>query len=101
MTTTNIGTIETKGQAELRMRAVSQNGYGSADVLEIGTIDRPTPEPNEVLIEVRAAAVDRGTCHLMTGTPYLLRLAGYGLTKPKHPIAGLDVAGRSSPSAGT
>lgn len=93
-TETKNGTIETRDPAERRMLAVFQNGYGSTDVLEIGSVDRPTAGPSEVLIEVRAAAIDQGTCHLMTGTPYLIRLAGYGLTKPKNPIVGLDVAGR-------
>lgn len=77
-----------------QMRAITQDRYGSADVLTLGTVDRPTPESDEVLIEVEAAGVDRGTCHLMTGTPYLIRIAGYGLTKPKTQIPGLDVAGR-------
>ena len=79
---------------EAHMRAITQDRYGSADVLELKRVARPTPKPDEVLIEVVAAGVDRGTCHLMTGTPYLVRLAGYGLTKPKNPVPGLDVAGR-------
>ena len=79
---------------EEQMRAITQDRYGSADVLELNSVARPTPKPDEVLIEVIAAAVDRGTCHLMTGTPYLIRLAGYGLTKPKNRVPGLDVAGR-------
>lgn len=95
-------THETQSSAETlnpesarpQMRAITQNRYGSADVLALGTVDRPTPEPNEVLIEVVAAGVDRGTCHLMTGTPYLIRIAGYGLIKPQSKIPGLDVAGR-------
>lgn len=77
-----------------QMRAVTQDRYGSADVLELKNVARPTPKPDEVLIEVVAAGIDRGTCHLMTGTPYLIRLAGFGLTKPKNTVPGLDVAGR-------
>jgi len=76
------------------MRAIIHNRYGSADTLALGTADRPNPESDEVLIDVHAAAIDRGTVHLMTGEPYLIRLAGYGLTKPKNRIPGLDVAGR-------
>jgi NADPH:quinone reductase-like Zn-dependent oxidoreductase len=41
---------------------------------------------------VRAAGLDRGTWHLMTGTPYALRLA-FGLRRPRNPVAGRDVAG--------
>jgi NADPH:quinone reductase-like Zn-dependent oxidoreductase len=79
---------------DTQMRAITQDSYGSADVLEFGTALRPTPKPDEVLIEVVAAAVDRGTCHLMTGTPYLIRIAGFGLRRPKNTIVGLDVSGR-------
>jgi NADPH:quinone reductase-like Zn-dependent oxidoreductase len=75
------------------MRAVTQRAYGSADVLSIETIDRPTPKPDEVLIEVAAAGLDRGVWHLMTGLPYLVRIMGFGLARPKNPVPGADVAG--------
>ncbi len=92
MTTTH-ETPLTSPAAATKMQAITQNRYGSAEVLVLATVDRPTPQPDEVLIEVMAAGVDRGTCHLMTGTPYLIRIAGYGLTKPKHKVPGLDIAG--------
>jgi len=76
------------------MRAVAQRTYGSADVLDITMVDRPTIAADEVLIEVEAAGLDRGVWHLMTGMPYLIRIMGYGLTKPKNPVPGMDVAGR-------
>lgn len=76
------------------MQAIVQRAYGSADSLGLATIDRPTIAEDEVLIEVHAAGLDRGTWHLMTGTPYLIRLAGFGLTKPKQAVPGLDVSGR-------
>jgi NADPH:quinone reductase-like Zn-dependent oxidoreductase len=82
------------GSGGPEMRAITQDRYGSIRVLALGIVGRPAPEPDEVLIEVAAAGVDRGTCHLMTGTPYLIRIAGYGLTRPKNKIPGLDVAGR-------
>ncbi len=82
------------GVENQKMRAIVQDKYGSADVLELRTIDRPEVAANEVLIEVHAAGVDRGVWHLMTGLPYLVRLAGYGITKPKNPVLGIDVAGR-------
>lgn len=77
-----------------QMHAIVQDRYGSAGVLSVDVVARPAPQHDEVLIDVVAAGVDRGTCHLMTGTPYLIRLAGYGLTRPKRRIPGLDVAGR-------
>lgn len=77
-----------------QMYAITQDRYGSADRLSLEVVERPTPQAGEVLIEVVAAAVDRGTCHLLTGTPYLIRIAGFGLMKPKNKIPGFDVAGR-------
>lgn len=81
------------GAPDQRVQAIVQDRFGSADVLQLRTIERPTIADDEVLIEVRAAGVDRGTEHLMTGLPYLIRIAGYGFTKPKNPVPGLDAAG--------
>ncbi len=80
--------------ANTSMRAITQRAYGSADVLELTTVERPTIAADEVLIEVVAAGLDRGVWHLVTGLPYLVRVMGYGLTKPKNPVPGMDVAGR-------
>ena len=80
--------------AEQTMRAIVHRSYGTAEVLERETVNIPTIGDKEVLIEVHCAALDRGTWHLMTGTPYLIRVLGFGLMKPKQPIPGLDVAGR-------
>lgn len=76
------------------MRAVTQRAYGSADLLQVTTIERPTIADDEVLIEVEAAGLDRGVWHLMTGRPYLIRILGYGLTRPSNAVPGMDVAGR-------
>ncbi|MEO7752095.1 MAG: NAD(P)-dependent alcohol dehydrogenase [Terracoccus sp.] len=75
------------------MDAIVQDRFGAADVLEIATVERPTPGEGEVLLEVHAAGIDRGTEHLMTGLPYLVRLAGYGVTRPRSRVPGFDVAG--------
>ena len=80
---TNSGSQHSAGRA--RMRAVTQVEYGSSEILELVTIDRPTIGDDEVLIEVRAAGLDRGVWHLATGLPYLARLMGYGFRKPKQP----------------
>jgi NADPH:quinone reductase-like Zn-dependent oxidoreductase len=75
------------------MRAIVQNAYGTADVLHLGEIDEPDIATKEVLVKVRAAGMDRGTWHLMTGRPYLVRIMGYGLRRPKGRVPGLDLAG--------
>jgi NADPH:quinone reductase-like Zn-dependent oxidoreductase len=75
------------------MQAIVQTEYGSADVLHLQQIDRPAFGEDEVLVQVRAAGMDRGTWHLMAGQAYLIRLMGFGLRAPKNPVPGLDVAG--------
>lgn len=77
------------------MKAIVQDRYGGSDVLELRDIDQPVPKDNEVLTEVRAAGLHRGDWHIMTGLPYMIRLAvpTLGLRKPKVPVLGMDVAG--------
>jgi NADPH:quinone reductase-like Zn-dependent oxidoreductase len=75
------------------VRAVVQDTYGSTDVLALRNIDKPVRATREVLVRVQAAGVDRGVWHLMTGRPYPVRLAGYGLRAPKNPVPGSDLAG--------
>lgn len=74
------------------MTAVVQRGYGGSEVFHVETIPVPRPGPREALIQVKAAGLDRGTWHLMTGTPYAVRLA-LGLRTPRRQVAGLDLAG--------
>ena len=64
------------------MRAIVQDRYGTAEVLELRTIDRPPISSTQALIEVQTAGVDRGVAHLVSGIPYLIRVAGYGITTP-------------------
>lgn len=78
------------------MRAVVQSAYGTADVLSVGTRPKPSPAAGEVLLEVHAAAIDRGTWHVMVGRPYIARLFDtrfFGLFSPKRAVPGLDAAG--------
>lgn len=74
------------------MKAIVQHAYGSADMLRLDDVDAPEPRSGEVLVRVRAAGVDRGVWHLMTGKPYVARLA-IGLRRPRHRVPGMDVAG--------
>jgi NADPH:quinone reductase-like Zn-dependent oxidoreductase len=75
------------------IKAIVQDRYGSPDVLRLKDVDKPVPEDNEVLVRVRAAAVNIGNWHVLRGIPYAMRPA-VGLFKPKHEIPGLDLAGQ-------
>src|ERR671918_2410615 len=75
------------------MKAIVRDTYGSPEVLELRDIDKPEIADDEVLVRVHAAGVDRGVWHIMTGLPYPIRLAGYGLRAPKNPVIGSDMAG--------
>ncbi|MHA7271067.1 NAD(P)-dependent alcohol dehydrogenase [Arthrobacter sp. HLT1-20] len=82
----------TVGRAGTLMNAVVQEKYGDAEVLHVAQIPTPTLADDQVLVRVHAAGLDRGTWHLMTGRPYLLRL-GFGFRGPKNPVSGIDLAG--------
>ncbi|MEW9547573.1 NAD(P)-dependent alcohol dehydrogenase [Nonomuraea sp. NPDC050783] len=74
------------------MKAIIRQAYGPADVLGLADVDEPVPGDDEVLLRVRAAGVDPGVWHVLTGLPYLMRL-GTGLRGPRTPWLGTDVAG--------
>lgn len=74
------------------MRAITQDTYGSAEVLVPTEVDPPAVDADEVLVRVAAAGLDRGTWHVMTGRPLLARLF-LGLRRPKQRVPGLDLAG--------
>lgn len=76
------------------MKAIVQEKYRSPDGLELKEIDKPVVGDDDVLVRVHAAGVDQGVWHLVTGLPYLLRIVGFGLRRPKTRVPGLDVAGR-------
>ena len=76
------------------MKAIIRDAYGSVDALRLADIDQPVAGEVDVLVHVHAAGVDQGVWHLMTGTPYAMRLAGFGIRAPKNALLGYDVAGR-------
>ena len=77
------------------MTAIVQDRYGSAPegLFRVTEIDRPTIGDDQVLVRVHAASVDRGTWHIMSGLPYPIRLAGFGLRRPKYANPGRSLAG--------
>jgi NADPH:quinone reductase-like Zn-dependent oxidoreductase len=74
------------------MQAIVQDRYGSADVLEARDIEKPQIGDTEVLVRVHAASIHVGDWILMSGTPYVMRMAT-GLRKPKNQVPGTDIAG--------
>ena len=76
------------------MKAIVHHKYGSPDdVLELKDIDKPVVGDDEVLVQVHAASVHPDVWHVVRGLPYVLRLMGAGLLKPKNSVPGTDVAG--------
>jgi NADPH:quinone reductase-like Zn-dependent oxidoreductase len=75
------------------MKAMTQDRYGSADVLVLDDVPVPVVGDDEVLIRVHAAGAGPEVWHLMTGLPYFVRLMGFGLRKPNARVPGSDVAG--------
>src|SRR5258705_13436737 len=75
------------------MRAIVQDRFGPPDVLQLVDTGLPEPGADDVLVRVHAAALNPADWHILRGDPYVARLMGIGLTKPKRPVAGSDAAG--------
>jgi len=75
------------------MKAMVYHTYGSPDVLHCEDVEKPTPSDNQVLIRVRAAAVNPLDCGLMKGKPYFMRFL-FGFPRPKVTRPGRDVSGQ-------
>ncbi len=75
------------------MRAILGETYGPPEELRFGTVDEPVIGDDDVLVRVVAAGVDQGVWHLVTGLPRAIRLAGFGVRRPRNPVPGMDVAG--------
>jgi NADPH:quinone reductase-like Zn-dependent oxidoreductase len=78
---------------EPHMKAVVYTNYGPPDVLEIREIKKPVPTDDQVLVKVRAVAINPLDWHFMEGTPYIMRAMIGGMRKPKSPQLGVDLAG--------
>jgi NADPH:quinone reductase-like Zn-dependent oxidoreductase len=76
------------------MKAIVHEEYGSADVLQLKEIEKPTPNNEEVLVEVKAASLNAYDWHFLSADIFLIRLMGGGLLKPRNTRLGADVAGR-------
>lgn len=76
------------------MKAVIQSEYGTPDVFHIEEVPVPELPDTGVLVRVMAVGINKGDWHLLTGKPYLMRMAGFGLFRPVQPIPGVALSGR-------
>jgi NADPH:quinone reductase-like Zn-dependent oxidoreductase len=70
-----------------------QDRFGPPDVLRLVDTGLPEVGVGDVLVRVRAAALNPADWHILRGDPLVARLMGVGLTKPKARVAGIDAAG--------
>ncbi len=75
------------------MKAIVQDRYGSPDVLKLREIDEPSVGDDQMLVRVRAASIHADVWHVMRGVPYVLRIMGAGVRRPKTLVPGTDLAG--------
>lgn len=75
------------------MKAITRDRFGAPEVLRFTDIDLPTVGPDQLLVRVRAAGVNHGDALELRGWPYVTRLMGHGLRRPKRPGLGTDLAG--------
>ena len=79
------------------MRAVVCTAYGPPEVLELRDVEKPTPKDDEVLVRVHATTVHVGDVRIrrfdVPRWQWLIARLALGLTKPRNPILGMELAG--------
>jgi NADPH:quinone reductase-like Zn-dependent oxidoreductase len=76
------------------MQAVVYDKYGPPEVLQIADLPIPDLQEEQVLVKVHAASINAADYRIRKADPFLVRLMGQGLLKPKNPRSGIDAAGR-------
>lgn len=76
------------------MKAFVFERYGSPEQLQLREVSTPELKPDQVLVQIYATSLNQADLHLLYGEPFPIRLAGYGLFKPRYPILGGDIAGK-------
>ena len=77
-----------------KMKAVEYQKFGAPEVFELKEVETPTPKENEVLVKIHAVSVQFADWAFVRGKPFIVRLMGAGLLKPKNKILGSDIAGQ-------
>lgn len=76
------------------MKAMTYTEFGPPETLRLEQVEKPLPKDDEVLVKVHAASINFGDLSFVRGEPFVVRLMGAGLLKPKYRILGSDIAGR-------
>lgn len=76
------------------MKAMVYTKFGPPDVLQLREVEKPIPKDNEILIKVHAASANAFDWRHLRADPFLIRLMGAGLLRPRHKILGADIAGQ-------
>ena len=74
------------------MKAALRRQYGDQNAITIENLEKPVPQPNEILVKVHATTVNRTDCANLTGKPFIMKLM-LGLSKPRRIILGTDFSG--------
>lgn len=74
------------------MKAIVCDRYGPPEQLQLREVPKPVPKANEVLVKIHATAINDYDWGMIRGQPYLYRLL-FGITKPKNPVPGMELAG--------
>jgi len=77
-----------------KMDAVVCKKFGPPEILQFQKVEKPTPKDDQVLVKVHAASINAYDWHMLEGKPFLTRLMGGGLLRPKNAVPGRDLAGR-------
>ncbi|AEE54148.1 NAD(P)-dependent alcohol dehydrogenase [Haliscomenobacter hydrossis] len=74
------------------MKAAVFTQYGAPEVLEVKELEKPMPKNNEILVRIKATAVNSGDWRMRKADPFAVRFI-FGFTKPKINVLGSVFSG--------